>query len=93
MSENENLPSAADLDAVAAEKEKSESKPQLPICPHCSADPFKPAALPAHAGQDTYIVYFCADCRKVVTMGRIQAPPQVKRPLIQIPGMNPTRRF
>jgi hypothetical protein len=93
MSENDNLPSAADLDTVVEEQEQAEQKPQLPICPHCGADPFKPAAMPAHAGQDIYVVYFCADCRKVITMGRIQQPPQIRRPLVELPGQNPTRRF
>ena len=49
------------------EKPNGETKPVVPICPHCLADPFVPQAIPFNAENGVQLlIFFCGDCRKAL---------------------------
>jgi hypothetical protein len=76
----ENLPSGPDLDAVAAEQEAKRStngdaEKHTPVCPYCATDPFAPGAIPFNAPNGVrLLIFFCSDCRKVVSAIILELP-------------------
>ena len=50
------------------------------ICPYCGIDPFKLATISmTEPGQPTgFIIYFCADCRKVTNVGPFRVPQPIQ---------------
>lgn len=60
-------------------------KTQLPVCPHCLADPFLVSSVPAKVGHSHVVILFCGNdsCRKVFSVELVAIDPPA---IIGLPG-------